>query len=236
MKWLKTKTFFANSYPLQFPALSLCFQVLTLPHLCFVSLSFLPKIFTTPLCTHSSFTLRTQERAFPIPQFLVRFPQMNSLTMSPGLPWLKKKIARGQTGMSLQGFEGSSFVHFAKALCSCSSSNRGRPVRAQRPQQGWAGPPLCGAQHTGELQMESGGCVPSWKGSSPPCRYLQHASPNNHKWEHRNLLLQEKEQTVSSPMPDELSEKCMFLVGRAAGGRGGGGGWEMGMGWGDFIL
>lgn len=44
----------------------------------------------------------------------------------------EKKIAPGQTGMSLQGFEGSYFVHFAKVLCGCSSS-RGRPVRAHHP-------------------------------------------------------------------------------------------------------
>lgn len=129
--------------------------------------------------------------------------------------------------MSLQGFEGSFSVHFATVLCgaaaaaaqggSAGAATPGRPSRAR----------LASSAH------RPGGDVPSCQGLSPPCRYLQKASLNNHKREQSNLLLQEKEQTLLSHARWAFRKFAGFVVGRALGARGGG---EMGTGCRGFIL
>lgn len=95
--------------------------------------------------------------------------------------------------MSLRGFEGSYFVHFAKVLCGCSISNLVGLVGAHHAlAKGWAVLLLFGAQCRDELLTSNGGYIPSCKRLSPPYRYLHQASLNNHNWEHRNPLLQGK--------------------------------------------
>lgn len=156
MRELKTKTFFPNVYPLQFSALSLCIQVLTLPYLCFISLSFLCKIFLPHLFAHVLVHALHARASLPsptVPCVISSAELINNVSRTSHDWKKKKKIAPGQRGMSLQGFEGSYFVHFTKALCGCSS-NPGRLVRAQHPSVRLGRASLCQAQCTGELQTD----------------------------------------------------------------------------------
>lgn len=116
--------------------------------------------------------------------------------------------------MSLRGFEGSYFVHFAKVLCGCSISNLvGRVGAHHALAKGSAVPLLFGAQCRDELLTSNGGYVPSCKGLSPPYRYLHQASLNNHNWEQRSPLLQGKRSKLAALLCQMYFQKvCRFYV------------------------
>lgn len=152
--------------------------------------------------------------------------------MSPGLPTAGKKIAPGQRGMSLQGFEGSYFEHLAKVLCSCS--NPGRLVQAHSSSAGLSrAPSLQSSVHRWAEHRQCKLCS-FLQGITTTLQIPANGFPKQSQMGTQESPAPGKRANLS-PVPCQMSfHKGCRLCGRESSWGGGGG--EMGMGCRGFIL